>query len=137
MTSRSRKYRSWLERTSGRGWSTKASARGRTAELAENQPSLRADDKARRMAERQARKDRKRARQRLTRALAQLEEEIASLESRIAEIDERMGTGDLPWEEVDSLSRERGELESNLDDRLARWEQISEQLEALGTEEDT
>ncbi len=132
---RSSQGRSWLERTTGRGWSTKAAA---AIDHDDRAPTDRqrdeAQDKARRMAERQARKERKRARERLSRAKSGIEEEIETLEAEMAEIDTRLTEPDLPWEEIESLSKRRGEIESRLEELLEQWEEISEQLEALEEE---
>ncbi len=130
--------RAWLERTSGQGWSTKTSAqsRDRTGPAGKAASENAASDKARRMAERLARKERKRARQRLSRSLVRIEEAISEMEERMARIDHRLGSADIPWEELDRLSKERGELETELEEHLAQWEKISEELDALGREED-
>ncbi|PSL35881.1 ABC-F family ATP-binding cassette domain-containing protein [Chitinophaga ginsengisoli] len=60
------------------------------------------------------------------RELELLEKDIAALEAEKKEIDAKMGAGDLPYEQLEPLSRRVGEILQLLDEKGLRWLELSE-----------
>ncbi|MCF6402242.1 ABC-F family ATP-binding cassette domain-containing protein [Chitinophaga filiformis] len=60
------------------------------------------------------------------RELELLEKDIAALEAEKKEIDAKMSAGDLPYEQLEPLSRRIGEILQLLDEKGMRWLELSE-----------
>jgi ATP-binding cassette subfamily F protein uup len=58
-----------------------------------------------------------------------LEKEIRELTLEKQEITERLGSGNLPFEDLQKLSNRIGDITSLLDDKEMRWLELSEQME--------
>jgi ATP-binding cassette subfamily F protein uup len=60
------------------------------------------------------------------RELEQLEQEIAKLEAEKQSIDQQLSAGNLPYEQLEPLSRRVGEVVQLLDEKGMRWLELSE-----------
>lgn len=60
------------------------------------------------------------------RELQLLEKDIEALEAEKKQLDEKMGTGSLPYEELDAAARRIGEIIALLDEKGMRWLELSE-----------
>lgn len=58
-----------------------------------------------------------------------LEKEIGELTQEKQEITDKLGSGELPFAELQKLSRRIGEITSLLDEKEMRWLELSEQME--------
>ena len=56
----------------------------------------------------------------------QLEKEIADLESKKRKVTEELTNGSLPYEEVQKLSKEIGNITAQLEEKEMKWLQYSE-----------
>ena len=55
-----------------------------------------------------------------------LQSEIASLEKEKADVNEKLSRGNLPFEELQSLSLRIGEINALMDEKELRWLELSE-----------
>jgi ATP-binding cassette subfamily F protein uup len=60
------------------------------------------------------------------REFEQLEKEIAALTAEKAEITAKLSGGDIPFDQLDQLSRRIGEVTALLDEKEMRWLELSE-----------
>jgi ATP-binding cassette subfamily F protein uup len=60
-----------------------------------------------------------------------IEEDISSIEERIEEIDQSMGRNTTDFVKLNQLSAEKEEMEAKLEEKMLRWEELSELVESI------
>ena len=92
------------------------------------------EDKDVRLAQYRARKEHKRVVDRLSRRCRDFEIAISELERQIEALDGRIGSQGIIWADLEALVEKRTKLQTELDEKLAHWEQLSVELEHLSQE---